>query len=473
MVQHNSRLIGGIYQAGQVIASGPLLTSWSAYNQQTGEIVGLLTFDLPPHLSEYDARQLLASLTTRKAVQSPHVLRLRDWGLAEQKVYIVTDPARGITLRQLMERENIGLTRSLNLAIQLTRGVTALQAEGVIESDLRPQFVLVDAVPGQEDRVQIADIGLRAFFQQAGYVSGQDTQAIEYPDPRYMSPESLYQGIIGSSSDVYQLGILLFELVTGRPPFSGRTPDETRMMQQRSPVPHMLQFKHDTPADLQKIVDRAMAKYPLERYTQASALLAALEALQQTMGIGQNGQPGTPLLQQSRPGELLPIPQKSVALTTEMVLGNGPVEAMQTVINGERPAPSRSVSATAIPNEAGIYAFLDLEKPGEETRRIPIKSSYAIIGRIDPKRQIIPEIDLSEIDPQMTVSRQHARIRFEKTFFYIEDLKSRNKTRLRELVLQPFHAELLEHGDTLCFGSVKLVFRIPGQHDIPVPRNLP
>jgi pSer/pThr/pTyr-binding forkhead associated (FHA) protein len=156
-----------------------------------------------------------------------------------------------------------------------------------------------------------------------------------------------------------------------------------------------------------------------------------------------------------------------------MVLNAGPIEAMQTVISGERPMPGRALNATAIPNEAGIYAFLDLERPGEQTRRIPIKAPYAIIGRLDPKRQIIPEVDLSEIDPQMTVSRQHARIRFEKTFFYIEDLKSRNKTRLRELVLQPFHAELLEHGDTLCFGSVKLIFRIPGQYDMPVPQNLP
>src|SRR5258708_14064721 len=89
------------------------------------------------------------------------------------------------------------------------------------------------------------------------------------------------------------------------------------------------------------------------------------------------------------------------------------------------------------PQNEGIYAFLCLEKDGESIQRFAIKDKYVIVGRVDPKRGVKPEIDLTAIDPRMTVSRQHARIRYEKTFFYIEDLKSRNKTRLSELPLVP------------------------------------
>src|SRR5262249_8191330 len=106
-------------------------------------------------------------------------------------------------------------------------------------------------------------------------------------------------------------------------------------------------------------------------------------------------------------------------------------------------------------------------------QRLPIKDTYVIVGRVDPKRGIIPEIDLTTFDPQATISRQHARIRFERTFFYIEDLKSRNKTRLGELVLRPLKPELLQHGDIISFGSVRMTFRIPGEQDTPVPKNLP
>jgi pSer/pThr/pTyr-binding forkhead associated (FHA) protein len=80
----------------------------------------------------------------------------------------------------------------------------------------------------------------------------------------------------------------------------------------------------------------------------------------------------------------------------------------------------------------------------------------------------MPDIDLTKIDPKMTVSRQHARIRFEENFFYIEDLKSHNRTRLGELALTPLKAELLQHGDPLQFGSVRMTFEIPGISKPPI-----
>lgn len=84
-----------------------------------------------------------------------------------------------------------------------------------------------------------------------------------------------------------------------------------------------------------------------------------------------------------------------------------------------------------------------------------------IVGRTDPKRGVSPDIDLSLFDPDMTVSRLHARISFEGSFFYIEDLKSRNKTRIGALVLTPMKPELLQHEDTVHFGRVRLRFQIP------------
>ena len=108
-----------------------------------------------------------------------------------------------------------------------------------------------------------------------------------------------------------------------------------------------------------------------------------------------------------------------------------------------------------------VYAFLCYEENGVEIQRFAITKKDAIVGRTDPKRGFSPDIDLSPIDQKMSVSRQHARIRYEETFFYIEDLKSRNKTRLRELPLAPLKPELLRHGDVVHLGSVRLVFKVP------------
>ena len=93
-------------------------------------------------------------------------------------------------------------------------------------------------------------------------------------DPRYVSPEFIQGGRIGPWSDVYQVGLLLFEMVTGRPPFVGRTPNETRTLQCNGPIPRMIQYREDVPQALQELVDRMMAKEPAQRILNATALLS-------------------------------------------------------------------------------------------------------------------------------------------------------------------------------------------------------
>lgn len=474
MAQRSSRLIAGVYQVGQMLTSGPLLTTYTAYNRNTSDVVGLLVLTLPPGYDPAQTHQLLAPLAQRRALHSPHVIRVHNWGVFESCAYIATDPPRGITLRQLADCEHIDLARALDLSTQMARGVAALQAQGIIDTDLRPHMLTVDTV-GLIDRVQLDDVGLRQIARQLGYVQGQHTLDLGYLDPRYMAPESIYQGVISSASDVYQLGILLFELVTGRLPFVGRTPAETGIMQSQSPVPRMVQFVHTTPPAIQAIVDRALAKDPLQRYPHAAALLADLETAPRQPDLSRMNLRQTLAAQPtSPPGDML---AQGNGQTTEMArLASQPSEPStdpDATIVAERPTLDRHPnSTTLVPLEAAVYAYLDFEQEGEETQRMPITGTYVIVGRLDPKRGIMPEIDLTTVDQQNSVSRQHARIRFERTFFYIEDLKSRNKTRLGQLVLTPLKAELIQHGDEVWFGSVKMIFRIPGQQSIPPPKHL-
>jgi pSer/pThr/pTyr-binding forkhead associated (FHA) protein len=121
------------------------------------------------------------------------------------------------------------------------------------------------------------------------------------------------------------------------------------------------------------------------------------------------------------------------------------------------------------PESVKIYAFLDIQQNEQGAQRIAIKKDSVVVGRLDPRRGITPEIDLTEFDTSSTVSRQHARIHLEKTSFYIEDLESRNKTRLGELTLTPHKPELLQNGDVVSFGSVKATFRLLGTSELPVP----
>src|SRR5262249_42154435 len=128
-------------------------------------------------------------------------------------------------------------------------------------------------------------------------------------------------------------------------------------------------------------------------------------------------------------------------------------------------APGSAGEETSNSGEKSVYARLCYEENGTEIQQFAITEPNVIIGRKDPKHRIRPDIDLTALDPKMTVSRQHGRIRYTETFFYIEDLKSRNKTRLGELALIPLKSELLHPGDVVQFGAVRLVFKVPGMTD--------
>ena len=455
MAQRDPRLIGGVYQVGQAITSSDVLTHYTAYNRNTNDVVGLFVLELPPAIEPQAAQPLLQPLEQRRQVESPHVMRVYDWGIDGKRVYIATDPPRGVTLRHVLDNENIDLRRTLDFAQQMAQGLAALHAQGIAGMDMRPQLITVDSV-AITDRVQLDDVGLRFLLNALGYTGSRHPGDIGYLDPRYMPPEYIQGGPIGPWSDIYQLGLLIFELVTGRLPFVGRNPAETGVLQSTAPAPPMAQFKHDTPALLQDIVDQALAKNSAGRFASASALLDALAKV--------------PLA--ARPtvkGEVPTGPQNVPGRPTNEMLALQGTATLLSRPAGEpsAQAPGSAGEETSYSTEESVYARLCYEENGAETQQFVITEPNVIIGRTDPKRGLRPDIDLTALDPKMTVSRQHARIRYAETFFYIEDLKSRNKTRLGELTLVPLKPEMLQHGDVVQFGAVRLVFKVPGMKDVP------
>lgn len=444
MSQRDSRLIGGVYMVSQVITSGGMLSVYTAHDRNTNDMVGLQVVEFPPMSDPYTMQQQLQPVEQRRSIQSPSVLRIRDWGIDGNRIYIATDPPRGMTLQHVLDNEDVSIERALDIARQLAHGVKVLHEYGCVGLDMRPQLITVDTV-NVTDRIQLDDIGLRSLLKLLGYVPSQQTSDIGYLDPLYASPEQINGGMVDARSDIYQLGLLLFALVTGRLPFVGHNPAETGILQSTAPVPRMAQFKHETSSALQDVVDRALAKNSFDRFPDAASFLAALENI--------------PARHRQISGEWGPS-------TKEMPIMGGDTTLESTLIEG--PVPTEDKTMLAVPVGSTIYANLCYEKEGQPVQRLAILQKTVIIGRTDPKRGTKPDIDLTIFDPNMTVSRQHARIRYEDPFFYVEDLKSYNKTKLGELTLAPMQSELLQHGDILKFGSVTLVFRVPGMTDRPV-----
>ncbi len=119
------------------------------------------------------------------------------------------------------------------------------------------------------------------------------------------------------------------------------------------------------------------------------------------------------------------------------------------------------------PEKAKVYAFLDIKQDDGTVEGIAITKDSAIVGRVDPKSGITPEVDLTSFDTRKSVSRRHAQIHIKEDLFSIEDLGSKNRTRLNEVMLTPHQPELLHNGDTISFGSVRATFRLLGTSRLP------
>ena len=193
--------------------------------------------------------------------------------------------------------------------------------------------------------------------------------------------------------------------------------------------------------------------HPLQRPERVASLLAVMKSF-----------PVTRSQVSSKPG----TEQELAAVEQTLIRPRPNTEQELAAVEQTLIRPKLSMGPVA-PKSAKIYAFLDIQQNEQIVQRITIKESSVIVGRVDPRREITPEIDLTPFDTSSTVSRQHARIHLEKTLFYIEDLQSRNKTRLGELTLTPLKPELLQNGDVVSFGSVKATFRLLGTSQLPVP----
>src|SRR5258708_15035587 len=113
--RRNPRLIGGVYQVGQVITTGPMLTVYSAYNRNTSYVVGLLALELPPMIDAETAQRLLDPRERRRLVESLHVVHVYDWGNDGSRADSATDPPRGGALRPVLDNENIAVRLDVGL----------------------------------------------------------------------------------------------------------------------------------------------------------------------------------------------------------------------------------------------------------------------------------------------------------------------------------------------------------------------
>ena len=299
----------------------------------------------------------------------PHCVSVIDFGV-DSGPYVVMEFVSGRTLRTLLEGGRQTVDRAVYITRQTLAGLAHAHSLGIIHRDIKPANIMLMEATGTGDHVRILDFGLATLREQVS--SDISHSAIVIGTPNYMSPEQSIGGKADVRSDVYSTGVVLFELLTGRKPFTSDDTFELLSMHRTAPVPRLASVVPDAdfPPGLQAVLDRALAKAPEDRFQTAMEFATALdEALDRPRPTWSN-RPGAERRQGTRPlaDEAGPDYRQS--------LGSGRGEARRSRARRRRLGPFTMMLALAVLGGAawGGYRAWHSEL-GARVRRIIMRSS--------------------------------------------------------------------------------------------------
>ena len=262
--------IGGRYRLREAIGRGGMATVYRAHDEQLDRPVALkrLRAELDEH-HRFTAR-FAGEARRAGSINHPNVVALYDVG-DDEAPYLVMELVEGGDLAALLRREGrLEPARAAQLAADAAAGLQAAHDAGVIHRDVKPGNILL----GPDGRGMVTDFGIaRATGEDTLTRTGAVLGSVDY-----FSPEQTRGERAGQASDIYALGVVLYELLTARRPFHGDTPYATAVDRLNRPPPDPRAVEPEVPGGLAEIAMRAMAHEPADRYPTAAAMGAALTA---------------------------------------------------------------------------------------------------------------------------------------------------------------------------------------------------
>ncbi|OLC02243.1 MAG: hypothetical protein DMD41_06485 [Gemmatimonadetes bacterium] len=268
------------FELHQLIGEGAMGVVWKAYDTILRRYVALKllgsTFVKTPEMRERFLREARAA----GALQHPNIVTVYDLGEAEGQLFIAMELVEGTDLSDLIAaRDPLALERKLDIVIEVLQGLSYAHDRGVIHRDIKPSNVRV----ASDGRVKIMDFGIARLQSADATGSGSIIGT-----PTYMAPEQITNGAITPATDVFAVGCLLYELLTYEKPFEGESVHGV-LYQVLTTDPRPLRtVAPSIPASLERVVIRAMAKAPQDRYETAKQMRATLVGIRAALsGAGE------------------------------------------------------------------------------------------------------------------------------------------------------------------------------------------
>ncbi|MGH9711450.1 MAG: protein kinase domain-containing protein, partial [Candidatus Acidiferrales bacterium] len=265
--------LGERYRIEGLLGQGGMGRVYKAYDKELDRTIALkvlqpeLTSD-PNAMQRFKQELLLASRISHK-----NILRIHDLGEADGVKFISMAYVEGEDLHHLLRAHGrLPAERAQKIAEQLCEALDAAHSEGVVHRDLKPQNILM----GKDDHVYVSDFGLAKSLESSS--AGMTRTGQFLGTPRYMAPEQVEAKPVDHRTDLYALGLILFEMVTGEDAFKGDSTLQIMYRRVKEKPPNPKQLNPEVPDNLARVTLRCLEREPARRYPNAKEILADLQS---------------------------------------------------------------------------------------------------------------------------------------------------------------------------------------------------
>jgi eukaryotic-like serine/threonine-protein kinase len=266
------------YQIQEPIGHGGMATIYRGRDMRMDRVVAIKVLGEVYNTDLKFVARFKREAKAASALQHPNIVQVYDYRETNGIYYIVMELVEGSDLsRYLRSRGVLDEDRALIIAHDIALGLSAAHRRGIVHRDVKPKNVLV----GRDGTIKLTDFGIASVYQ---YMNAErlTTTGMTLGTVEYYAPEQAQGEIVSPAADVYALGVVLYEMLTGRTPFNGDTPVAVAMRHiQEQPTPPG-QFNPSIPAALEEIILRCLEKVPERRFRDGSQLAQALGMLGDT-----------------------------------------------------------------------------------------------------------------------------------------------------------------------------------------------